>query len=125
MTQVRVTGSNHVAHQGLVNFSRQLRIDSTKAERLMWARLRNYGMVGAKFRRQQPIGPYVVDFVCFESKLIIEIDGGQHNEEARGLADREWTAWLESQGFQMLRFWNNEVLTNIDGALELLERSDK
>jgi very-short-patch-repair endonuclease len=72
-------------------------------------------MEGMKFRRQEPIGSYIVDFVCFEKRLIVELDGGQHQQQISG--DKQRDAWFASQGFRVLRFWNNEVLTNIDGVL--------
>ena len=73
-------------------------------------------MPGHRFRRQAPIGPYIVDFVCFENKRVIEVDGGQHAEQADYDAAR--TAWLESQGFRVMRFWNNEVLQEMDAVRE-------
>ena len=75
---------------------------------------------GCKFRRQQPIGPYIVDFVCFEKRLIIEVDGGQHIQQVED--DNARTQWLRSQGFQVLRFWNNQVLKEIGGVQELILR---
>lgn len=74
-------------------------------------------MEGLKFKRQQPIGKYVVDFVCLEKKLIIEIDGGQHNEPG---IDSVRDAWLSNQGYKTIRFWNNEVTQNLDGVLEVI-----
>ena len=70
----------------------------------------------ASFRRQQPIGPYIVDFVCFEQKVIIELDGGQHNEATQAVYDSARTAWLQAQGFKVLRFWNNQVLSELDSV---------
>lgn len=122
---MRVIVGMHKRPKEQTSFSRHLREHSTDAERAMWAKLRGYRLAGLKFRRQQPIGPYVVDFVCFEKKVIIEIDGGQHNMETIEQSDRERTAWLESQGFGMLRFWDNEVLTNMDGVLDVIECSAK
>jgi very-short-patch-repair endonuclease len=81
----------------------------------MWSRLRAHRLNGASFRRQVPIGPYIVDFVCVQSKLIVEIDGGQHADSA---SDRKRDAWLRSQGFGVLRYWNNDVLLNTDGVTE-------
>ena len=75
-------------------------------------------MAGNRFRRQQSIGPYIVDFVCLEKKFVIELDGGQHAE--RTVYDAERTAWLESQGFRVLRFWNNQVLEEIETAKEVI-----
>ncbi len=75
---------------------------------------------GVKFRRQAPIGQYIVDFVAFEKRLVIEIDGGQHAEENEKDKDHQRDAWLNSQGFRVLRFWNNEVLQNLEGVLETI-----
>jgi very-short-patch-repair endonuclease len=90
-----------------------LRRDATDAERAMWRILRDRRLAGFKFRRQQPLGRYFVDFVCFSHRLILEIDGGQHAEST---TDNSRTAWLESQGFRILRFWNSEVLKNQEGV---------
>lgn len=87
----------------------------TDAEQFLWRQLRAHRLVEAKFKRQQPIGPYIVDFVCFEARLVIEVDGGQHQDCN---TDRIRDAWLESQGFRMLRFWNHEVLTESVAVLE-------
>jgi len=98
--------------------ARQLRRSQTDAEKALWARLRNKQLEDVKFRRQQPLGTYIVDFVSFERKIIVEVDGGQHNErEARG-RDEQRAAWLNERGYQVLRFWNNEVLVNMEGVLE-------
>ncbi|TXH39223.1 MAG: endonuclease domain-containing protein [Rhodospirillaceae bacterium] len=93
---------------------------TTEAEKLMWRKLRNRQLQGCKFCRQMEIGPYIADLVCREQKLIIEIDGGQH---AGSDADQVRTAYLEAEGYRMLRFWNNDVLANIDGVLEALRSS--
>jgi very-short-patch-repair endonuclease len=84
----------------------------------MWSRLRDRRFLGLKFKRQVPIDRFVFDFVCVDAKLIVEVDGGQHAE--RLVADSERTRVLESMGYLILRFWNNDVLSNIDGALELM-----
>jgi BirA family biotin operon repressor/biotin-[acetyl-CoA-carboxylase] ligase len=89
----------------------------TKAERLLWSRIRNR-QIGVKFQRQQPLGNYIVDFASFELSLIIEIDGGQHMD---CLPDRDRDLFLKKAGFEVLRFWNNEVLGNIEGVLEVIE----
>jgi very-short-patch-repair endonuclease len=96
----------------------QLRQNQTDAETALWARLRNKQLEGVKFRRQQPLGPYIVDSVSFERKLIVEVDGGQHNETEARESDKERSAWLKGRGYQVLRFWNNEVLANTEGILE-------
>jgi len=91
--------------------ARSLRSNLTDTEQLLWRHLRLRQINGHKFRRQRPIGPYIVDFVCLEKKLIIELDGGQHAEQSDYDAERD--AWLRAQGFTVLRFWNNDVLQNI------------
>jgi very-short-patch-repair endonuclease len=89
----------------------------TEAEAKIWQRLRAHRFMGLSFRRQLPVGPYLVDFVCLEARLIIEIDGGQH-ESDQVMYDAKRDAWLRSQGFGILRFWNNDVLKNLRGVLE-------
>lgn len=93
---------------------RKLRNNLTDAEKYLWCLLRMKNL-GVKFRRQALIGNYIVDFVCYEKKLIIEIDGGQHADNKADIIRDEW---LRSQGFKVLRFWNNEVLENRDGVVE-------
>jgi len=94
--------------------ARGLRQHQTDAERRMWLLLRDRRLAHLKFKRQEPIGRYFADLICFQKRLIIELDGGQHNENR---ADEKRTAWLESQNFKVLRFWNNDVLKNPDGVL--------
>ncbi len=96
-------------------FAKHLRRNMTDAERLLWQHLRAHRLQGAKFKRQQPLGNYIVDFVCFETKLVVEVDGGQHLDNVQ---DEQRDAWLRGQGFEVLRFWNNEVLTQRDAVLE-------
>ena len=96
--------------------ARQSRKDPTDAERLLWQKLRFWQVDGFKFRRQQPLGNYIVDFVCLEKRFIVEVDGGQHAE--RMDYDRQRDAWLHDQGFVVLRFWNHDVLRNTDGVVE-------
>jgi very-short-patch-repair endonuclease len=98
--------------------SRKLRRNQTDAERNLWAKIRSKQLNGAKFRRQQIIGPYVVDFVNFDSNLIVEVDGGQHGRDKIRNKDEERTKWLQQRGYQVIRFWDNEVLQNIDSVLE-------
>lgn len=95
--------------------AKQLRTRMTDAEQRLWYRLRAHRFGGVKFKRQVPLGSYVVDFICFERKLIIEVDGGQH---AESLSDRSRDEWLTSQGFRILRFWNNDVLQRADTVLD-------
>jgi very-short-patch-repair endonuclease len=94
--------------------ARQLRTDMTDAERRLWSLLRGRRLQGTKFRRQHPCGNYILDFVCIERRLVIEADGGQHADSDY---DRRRTLWLESQGWRVLRFWNNDILANPEGVL--------
>ncbi|XLQ19783.1 MAG: endonuclease domain-containing protein [Candidatus Moraniibacteriota bacterium] len=103
------------------NKARNLRKKQTPQETMMWARLRNRRFLDLKFRRQYPIGDYIVDFVCFDKKLIVEIDGWQHKEEFCGKKDDERTKYLELQGYYVVRFWNNDVNNNIDSIFLKLE----
>ena len=98
--------------------ARALRQNLTDAERKLWAALRRNAL-GVGFRRQHPIGPYIVDFVCLDRKLIVEADGGQH-AEAQAAHDAERTSWLEARGYVVMRFWNDEILTNLEGVLEVI-----
>jgi len=94
-----------------------LRRDSTDAEGALWYRLRSRRLSGHKFVRQEPIGPYTVDFICREARLVVEVDGGQHADNARdAVRDR----WLAEQNYRILRFWNNDVLKNMSGVLDTI-----
>src|SRR4051812_40594767 len=97
--------------------SRQLRFDQTDAEKKLWWRLRNRQIAGCKFVRQEPIGPYICDIVCRERRLVIEVDGGQHADSA---ADTKRDQWLVAHNYRVMRFWNNDVLKNIEGVLEAI-----
>ena len=97
--------------------ARHLRLNQTDAERALWKQLRFLKADGFHFRRQAPIGKFIADFACHSARVVIEVDGGQHNE-AEGIArDDARTEWLESQGYRVLRFWNNDVLSNIEGVM--------
>ncbi len=96
--------------------ARKLRKNMTDAERRLWSRLRGEQFGGFKFRRQAPIGSFIVDFVCFERKVVIELDGGQHRLVSE--QDEARTDWLNSQGFRVLRYWNHEVFEDLDSILE-------
>jgi len=96
-------------------FARKLRENSTETEHWFWSRVRAHRLQGFKFKRQHPIGGFVVDFVCLEAMLIVELDGGQHAASAR---DQLRDARLSEEGYRVLRFWNNDVLTNVDGVVE-------
>jgi len=100
----------------LTNLARNLRKSQTDVEQILWFQLRNRRFLNYKFRRQLPIGPYIVDFFCTELCLIIELDGSQHNDQ--GVEDKERTLFLNQRGFKVIRFWNNDVFSNLDGVME-------
>ncbi|MBE0469707.1 MAG: endonuclease domain-containing protein [Methyloprofundus sp.] len=93
--------------------ARNLRKNQTDVEQILWLQLRNRRLLNYKFRRQFPIVPYIVDFVCLDLKLIIELDGSQHSEQV----DEERTLFLGQRGFRVMRFWNNDLLNNLEGVL--------
>ena len=104
-----------------IQLARELRQKQTEAEKLLWQKLRIMRCQGGKFRRQHPIGNYITDFCCLETLLVIELDGGHHNEESTIDNDAERTRWLEGQGYKVIRFWNNDVLTNVEGVISAIE----
>ena len=97
--------------------ARNLRKNSTIQERRLWNLLKNRQFHNLKFKRQQPIGDYIVDFICKEAKIIIEIDGGQHNEPENIEYDKTRTEYLNTLGYKVVRFWNNEIYENIEGVV--------
>ena len=98
-------------------FARKMRADATKAENVLWQALRKKQLEGLKFKRQVPLDGYILDFVCFDARLIVEVDGGQHSESASDAArDRHF----EAASFRVLRFWNDDVLKNIDGVCMMI-----
>lgn len=107
--------------QKLLQRSRALRKQSSEAEKTLWRYLRDCRMNGFKFRRQVVIEPYIVDFACFEARLIIEADGGQHMEQAEYDALR--TEMLEGMGYRVIRFWNNQILTELPAVLEQIDEA--
>jgi very-short-patch-repair endonuclease len=100
--------------------AKRMRQSATDAEAKLWRNLRAGRLAGCKFRRQQPLGRYIVDFVCFEHRLVIEVDGGQHLDAQ--LSDAIRTEWLEGEGFRILRFWNDDVLLRNNLVLEEILR---
>jgi very-short-patch-repair endonuclease len=118
---VREGGQTAPKHRVVPKFRRarakSLRRDLTEAEKRLWYLLRAHRFSGVGFRRQVPIGPYIVDFVAHEHRLVIELDGGQHAENRR---DVERDRWLKSKEYQVVRFWNSDVFTNRDGVLEAI-----
>jgi very-short-patch-repair endonuclease len=103
----------------LLQHAREMRRQPTEPERRLWQRLRGKRLGGYKFRRQQPLGAYIVDFYCHEARLIVEVDGDSHAfQEAY---DGERTTWLEGEGNKVIRFWNVEVMQNLEGVLQVIE----
>lgn len=100
----------------LRGYVRRLRRDQTDAERTLWMHLRDRRLNGAKFRRQHSIGRYIVDFCCLEHRIVVEVNGGHHISQVQ--VDQRRTAWLAHHGYRVLRFWDNEVLTNLDAVLQ-------
>jgi very-short-patch-repair endonuclease len=101
--------------------ARRLRSNMTDAEQRLWSALRRRQLDGLRFRRQMPLGRYIVDFSCYDARLVVELDGGQHGESETEDAAR--SAWLEDRGFRVLRFWNHEVFENLEGVLEVIRKT--
>ncbi len=102
----------------LLKFAKAMRHRPTDAETALWRRLRAERLLGFKFKRQQPLGTFILDFVCFDQRLVIEVDGGQHGEHTH--ADAQRSGWLQDHGFRVLRFWNDEVLLRENDVLETI-----
>jgi very-short-patch-repair endonuclease len=98
--------------------ARALRKRMTDAERLLWRHLRNRELGGWKFKRQYPVGPFIVDFICVEKNIVIEVDGGQHAEDEE--SDLQRSAYLNKMGYRVCRFWNNQVLQETESVLEAI-----
>jgi very-short-patch-repair endonuclease len=98
--------------------AKKLRANTTPHERTLWRALKELPIEGTHFRRQAPIGPYVVDFFCPAKRLIIELDGGHHNEDATAQRDSERQAWLEKEGYRVIRFWNSEISRELKAVME-------
>ena len=105
------------------HITRTLRRNQTPWEQKLWRVLRNSKLENLKFRRQHNIGKYVVDFCCLSKKLVIEIDGGQHNIDAVNVKDKQRQKYIEDQGYKVLRFWNNEIDNNLAGVIERIVAS--
>lgn len=108
-----------------INLAKNLRKNLTETERYLWKFLRAKRLNGIKFKRQEPIGNFIIDFISYEKKLIIELDGGQHAEKGKREKDNRRDEWFERQGYKILRFWDNEVFTNIEGVLEKIKENCK
>jgi very-short-patch-repair endonuclease len=98
--------------------AKRLRANTTPHERKLWRALKELPVEGTHFRRQAPVGPYVVDFLCPAARLIIELDGGHHNEDEMARRDRERERWLEQEGYRIVRFWNSEITGDLTAVLE-------
>ena len=105
--------------KSLIPHARYMRSNMTEPEKRMWYQCLKH--LPLRFRRQRPVGPYIVDFVCLSRRLVIEADGGQHNEE-QAAHDAARTTWLEARGYSVLRFWNNDILGNIEGVGDVIRR---
>ncbi|HLD35101.1 MAG TPA: endonuclease domain-containing protein [Planctomycetota bacterium] len=114
----RVRGTQQ--YMGLSNLAKNLRKQSTNTERLLWRHLKAKQLQDFKFRRQQPIGNYIVDFVCFERKVVVELDGGQHADTKHTEKDKRRDILLRKQGYKVLRFWDNEVWSNLRGVIDVI-----
>ena len=110
--------NNHEYSKKILHNAHKLRHNMTKEEVKLWNILRNRRLMNLKFRRQVPIGKYIADFLCVEKGLIIEIDGGQHNEPDKIIYDKERSDYFQEQGYRVIRFWNDEVWNNIEGVIE-------
>jgi len=106
-----------MAEKRLTGAARKLRSTMTDAETALWSRLRGGQLDGFKFVRQFPVGPFVTDFACRSARLVVELDGGQHADSRH---DIERTRQIAAHGYHVIRFWNNDVLTNIDGVLTMI-----
>jgi very-short-patch-repair endonuclease len=104
----------------LLRNAQQLRKNQTRAEWILWQKIRRRQLAGFRFQRQVPIGKFIADFMCYEAKLIIELDGGQHADDDAKAYDANRTAWLQEQGYKVLRFWNNQVLNQIESVIETI-----
>jgi len=102
--------------------ARNLRREQTEQEKILWSIIRGRKFYGLKFKRQVPIGVYIADFCCNEKKLIIELDGGQHNEPNNIEYDKNRTKFLENEGYQIIRFWNNDINDNLEGVYTKLKQ---
>jgi very-short-patch-repair endonuclease len=106
-------------------FAKAMRQSMTTAEFRLWQRLRKPGIEGCRFRRQAPVGPFIVDFLCPQKRLIVELDGDQHGFPVAEEADAKRTEWLRQNGYVVIRFWNNEVMNNIEGVCEAIWASSR
>ncbi|EAQ36554.1 hypothetical protein NB311A_14842 [Nitrobacter sp. Nb-311A] len=118
---------NSVIKRTVSDFKRQsarrLRFDSTYAEAILWRHLRQLDVKGSHFRRQTVIGPYIADFACLAARLIVEVDGSQHGTDGGKRRDDTRTRWLNAEGYRVLRFWNNDVISTPGSVMEAIHRA--
>jgi len=100
--------------------AKALRENTTTAEDILWRQLRRIEIKGSHFRRQVPIGPYIADFACLKKRLVIEVDGSQHGNDVDSRRDEVRTRWLNSEGYRVMRFWNNDVMSKTEAVLEAI-----
>ncbi len=115
--RIKVRGNKKISSK---SSAKKLRSNATDAEVKLWSALKNRQLENFKFRRQTPVGKYIVDFICHKKNLIVEVDGGQHMEASK--VDDERTAWLQSNGYRVIRFWNDQVLKETGAVLEEILR---
>jgi very-short-patch-repair endonuclease len=111
-----------VGNSEISGAAKELRTRQTEEEKRLWFNLRDNQINGVKFRRQEPIGSFIVDFVNYENKLIVEVDGSSHKEIKTKINDNYRTQWLESEGFRVLRFWNTEIINDIQGVIKKIKK---
>ena len=114
-------GTCNLPDPSTIERARELRGEPTDAERALWKHLRRRQIDGHKFRRQQVIGTFIVDFVCLEKRLVVEVDGGQHGDKQASY-DSQRSTWLGSEGYRVVRFWNGDVLREPEGVVEVIRR---
>ena len=112
---------NTIEENPITRAAKELRRRQTESEKRLWFKLRDNQACGVKFRRQEPIGTYIVDFVNYEKKLIVEVDGNHHTETEVKINDSYRTQWLKSEGYRILRFWNYEVINNLEKVIEKIK----
>lgn len=115
------TNGSSARGRGAIARARKLRADMTEPEKKLWEALRRKHIGGLRFRRQYPLGPYFADFVCLPARLVVEVDGSQHANTKQSAHDLRRTEWLQGENFRVLRFWNVDVLQNLDGVLEVID----
>ncbi|MDJ0761468.1 MAG: endonuclease domain-containing protein [Myxococcota bacterium] len=114
--------THRTSDRGTIAFARELRKNLTNTEQLLWTRLRKKSLLGFRFRRQHPIGPFIADFYCADAGLVIELDGGIHNEQERQKQDKLRDKAINDHGLETLRFDNRDIETNLEGVIEIIKK---